>query len=517
MPSITERSTGLPSADQLFEPYLTDFMAHLDRAGRTKSAVRNYAGPVKHLLLWMHETGTTFENLDDDALRRFRDHKCRCRRPKGKNVQLNVSRKYIIPRVRPFVQYLEEIGQVPNPCDFDSLKNLSVEFLSHLADQGLTRNTIKQYRGVCGHFIVWLRQHRIPNTSINDGVVERFVTHDCICEGKFLLRDARTSHYVFAVKRFVRYLVVRGIVPGTSPLDNSELLEELNDFRTWLRVNRGIQQCTIQRHVKLVAELIPDLGLDSTKYDAKAIRSALLRRFEAISRHEAQHTTVSLRMYLRYLASRGLCESSLIGAIPSVPRWRLSSLPRYMLSDDVEKVIESCDVTTHKGLRDRAVLLLLARLALRGGDVFNLRLEDIDWDNSHICVSGKSRRAVALPLPQDAGDALLSYIELVRPRVASDVVFLRAVPPYKPFASSGAISIIVREALKRTGIRNKKLRGGAYLLRHSAATSMLRSGATLDSISTLLRHRSVETTRIYAKVDTRMLDAVVQPWIGEVK
>jgi site-specific recombinase XerD len=188
-------------------------------------------------------------------------------------------------------------------------------------------------------------------------------------------------------------------------------------------------------------------------------------------------------------------------------------MPRYILKDDVERVIASCDLTTTRGLRDRAILLLLARLALRGGDVASLCLDDIDWDKALIRVAGKTRHAVALPLPQDVGDALLAYIERARPRTDTTKVFMRTIAPCRPFSCSSPISIIVREALKRAGVKNVNLRG-AYLLRHSAATHMLRSGATLEEVGTLLRHRSPETTAIYAKVDTTMLACVAQPWMG---
>lgn len=178
-------------------------------------------------------------------------------------------------------------------------------------------------------------------------------------------------------------------------------------------------------------------------------------------------------------------------------------------------MIASCDPGTARGLRDRAILMLLARLALRASDVANLHLEDIDWDNALIKVAGKTSYAVALPLPQDAGDALLTYIERARPAVASTKVFIRAIAPFVPFASSGPVTIVVRDALKRAGVDNANFRG-AHLLRHAAATHMLRTGATLDAVGAVLRHRSTETTAIYAKVDTAMLAHVVQPWIGGV-
>jgi len=151
---------------------------------------------------------------------------------------------------------------------------------------------------------------------------------------------------------------------------------------------------------------------------------------------------------------------------------------------------------------------------LRGGDILDMRLDDLDWDEGTLRVRGKGRREVRLPLPQDAGDALLDYLRRVRPRVDDDRIFLRSLAPYRPFAGSCAISDVVRLALKRAGIADPPSRG-TNLLRHSAATGMLRAGATLDAIGAVLRHRSTDTTAHYAKVDVAMLRQVAQPWPGD--
>lgn len=219
----------------------------------------------------------------------------------------------------------------------------------------------------------------------------------------------------------------------------------------------------------------------------------------------------SLRAYLRFLASRGHCTPGLDHAVPTVPQWRLSALPRYLAPKEVERVIEACDLSTPVGLRDRAVLLLLSRLGLRAGDIRTLRLDDINWREGTLRVAGKGRRPVRLPLPQDAGDALLRYLRQGRPRAPFDQVFLCINAPIRPLQPPASVSNIVRLALRRAGIANPPSKG-ANLLRHSAATSMLRAGATLDAISSLLRHRSSDTTAHYAKVDVTMLQQVVQPW-----
>jgi integrase len=179
---------------------------------------------------------------------------------------------------------------------------------------------------------------------------------------------------------------------------------------------------------------------------------------------------------------------------------------------DVERLIACCDLATPSGIRDKAILLLLARLGLRAGDILTMRLGDVDWKDGTIRVSGKGRREVCLPLPQDAGDALLHYITRIRQSAVYDQIFLRSLAPFRPVRQ---ISSVVGLGLKRAGITNAPSRG-ARLLRHSAATGMLRAGATLDAIGAVLRHRSPDTTMQYAKVDTGMLGAIAQPWLGDV-
>jgi integrase/recombinase XerD len=174
-------------------------------------------------------------------------------------------------------------------------------------------------------------------------------------------------------------------------------------------------------------------------------------------------------------------------------------------------VVASCDLDKPHGVRDRAVLLLLARLGLRASDIFTMGLGDIDWHAGAVTVRSKGRREVRLPLPQDAGEALLDYVLHARPTADTDRVFLCANAAVRPFASLSSISDIVRLALKRAGITNAPSRG-AHLLRHSAATAMLRSGATPDAIATVLRHRSTDTTAYYAKIDIDLLRTVAQPW-----
>jgi integrase len=264
----------------------------------------------------------------------------------------------------------------------------------------------------------------------------------------------------------------------------------------------------------MVARLLPSLGEDPGQYDAKLVRQVIVTESQRRSSPYTKTMATALRGYLRFLAAHSACRPWLDRAVPTIPQWRLSALPRYLPPADVERLIASCDLTKPHGIRDKAILLLLVRLGLRAGDILGMRLDDIDWDEGTLRVRGKGRREVRLPLPQDAGDAVLKYLQRARPRVEDDRLFLRSSAPYRPFAGPSAISDVVRLAVKRVGITDPPSRG-ANLLRHSAATGMLRAGATLDAIGTVLRHRSTDTTAHYAKVDIAMLRQIAQSWPGD--
>jgi site-specific recombinase XerD len=244
-------------------------------------------------------------------------------------------------------------------------------------------------------------------------------------------------------------------------------------------------------------------------YTAEGLRHFLLQQIKQSSQEQSKNLATALRMFLRFLIARGDCPVGLDYAIPTVARWRLAALPKYLPAHDVERLIQSCDPASTLGARDRALLLVIARLGLRAGDVSALRFGDLHWSEAALVVSGKSRREVRLPLPQDVGDAILHYLRHGRPRVSSERLFITTVAPHVPISRQG-VGRAVRRALRRTGISAPT--EGAHLLRHSVATSLLREGASLSAIGALLRHASIETTTVYAKVDVGLLGEIAMPW-----
>jgi site-specific recombinase XerD len=284
------------------------------------------------------------------------------------------------------------------------------------------------------------------------------------------------------------------------------------EFQEWLRRHRGISERTIDRHGRMVMRLLPALGSEPGRYNAHLVRQVILAETKQASIAYVKTMAMALRGYLRFLGACGLCRPGLDQAVPIIPQWRLSALPRYIGPTDVERLIATCDLAIPTGIRDRAILLLLARLGLRSGDIVALRLDDVDWQQATLSVRGKGRRETRLPLPQDAGDAVLAYLHRSRPRVACDRLFLTSNAPFRPLSGS-TVSSVVRRALDRAGIAAPSK--GTNLLRHSAATAMLRGGATLHMVGTVLRHRSPDTTGHYAKVDILTLRQIAQPWPGD--
>ncbi len=312
---------------------------------------------------------------------------------------------------------------------------------------------------------------------------------------------------------FIRFLEERGVltppVPAPSPSDRWPLL---GAFGAWMRQHRGLTETTLDVYQGILVGLLDALGDDPGRYTAEALRAWVCERARRHGVERAKSIVVAVRAFLCDLGATGQRPAGMEHAIPRFASWRLSSVPRFLVPQDVERVIASCAGHKH-GHRDRAVILLLARLGLRAGEVARLRFADIDWGNGRIAVCGKGRREEWLPLPQEVGTALLCYVQQGRPPLNVPEVFTTVVAPCRPL-SRASVTYIVRSALSRAGIRAPI--NGAHVLRHSAATAMLRQGASLASVGAVLRHRSPSTTAHYAKVDFALLSEIAQPWPGRV-
>jgi site-specific recombinase XerD len=349
--------------------------------------------------------------------------------------------------------------------------------------------------------------------GVDWGTLTSFETHlpTCSCPGS---SRCKTIDVVRGAKHFIDHLRENDILKIPAVDDEEKIVAPLVlDFQSWLRTHRGLSESTVGHYSQAASQFVTDHGEDASCYDAKTLREFVLDRAKTQG-HGATKTLISgLRMFMRFLASQGLCRSNLDKAIPAVAFWRLTTIPRSLQNHDVERILDACDATSPMGLRDRAIILLFARLGLRAGDIAGLHLDDLDWKDGSILVSGKSRRQARLPLSQEVGDAILEYLEH-RPRSDAREVFLRSVAPFRALRTGGSASQVVTRAMRRAGITASCY--GAHALRHTAACEMIRQGVSLYEIGEVLRHKSVEMTAHYAKIDVGLLKQVALPW-PEVK
>jgi site-specific recombinase XerD len=236
------------------------------------------------------------------------------------------------------------------------------------------------------------------------------------------------------------------------------------------------------------------------------------RHVPGLNLKRAKLMTSALRSFLRYARYLGEITLDLAAAVPIVANWSMTSIPRGICADQVRALLASIDRRTALGRRDYAVLLLLARLGLRAGEVALLELDDIDWTGARLYVRAKAAQRLELPLPAEVGKAIVAYLRHGRPPSTSRRLFLRARAPIRGFQGPCAIGSIVRHALQRAGIDAPTT--GAHQFRHALATQMLRQGASLGEIGELLGHRHPQTTTIYTKVDLEALRALALPWPG---
>jgi site-specific recombinase XerD len=359
------------------------------------------------------------------------------------------------------------------------------------------------------HFGVWLEREGVASGTIDEDTVAAFERHRSRCRCPGTSRN-RGRHVVSCVRVFLGFLRERGHVaaaelpPPPSPL--------ISDFLGWMKAHRGVVETTLASYRLYVTNLVGFLGEDPRRYTASALRAFVAKRYRHYGRDSIRVVLAAVRMFLRYLAVDGRCRPGLEQALISAAKWSQQVLPQGLTTQDIEKVLRLCP-TTPAGLRDRAILLLLTRLGLRAGDVAALRFSDICFATGTVSVRGKGGREVRLPLPQNVGEALLEYLRIGRPQTECDHVFVRVRAPLQAFGGSHigrAVSHIARTALKRAGVEPPTR--GAHVFRHTAACQMLRADVGLEGIAEVLRHRSIETTALYAKVDLQLLEQVAQPW-----
>jgi integrase/recombinase XerD len=324
-----------------------------------------------------------------------------------------------------------------------------------------------------------------------------------------------------ALRQFLGFLRRHGVIPAekVSPRLLTPVEQEARAFEHYLRNERALAPATCVNYVPFVRGFLTDRfgrrPVALSRLCAGDVVRFVQRQAPRLHLKRAKLLTSAMRSFLRYARYRGEVTRDLAAAVPVVANWSMPSIPRAIGADQVRRLLASIDRRTAMGRRDYAIVLLLARLGLRSGEVAFLELDDIDWDAGEVSARGKGDQRTVLPLPAEVGAAIAAYVRHGRPRSTSRRVFLRSKAPVRGFLSQCAIGSIIRHALQRTGIQAPTT--GAHQFRHALATQMLRRGASLTEIGEVLRHRSPQTTTIYAKVDLQALRTLALPWPGGVR
>ena len=383
-------------------------------------------------------------------------------------------------------------------------------FTSWLEQRGYRHESIRRRLQGAAQFVSWAQTIRCNLQSLSPDTLENF-RHHLSQQGQLFRSQGQHSIRWLGAQLLFEFLQAQKLVPSAVTVPAAEPPELLTAFEQWMHVHRGVMRSTLLIYRPHVMALLTELGTCPERFEAGQLRAAILAYAQHRSAPLVKKRVTATRMFLRFLIATGRCQPGLEAAIPAIAQWRLATLPRYLVPEDVERVIAAGDSSTSRGSRNKAILLLLARLGLRAGDVASLKLNDIAWEQGTVRVMGKSRREAKLPLPQDVGDAILHYLHTARPSVNCAYVFITAIAPWTPITSH-VVTTVATQAIQRAGVPASSY--GAHVLRHSAATGLLRQGASLQVIGEVLRHRSVETTAQYAKVDVALLQQVAMPWPG---
>ena len=385
-------------------------------------------------------------------------------------------------------------------------------FAQLLFEQGYARQTARLKIGLVAGLSHWLEIKQLKINGLDEEMISRFL--------KFRAKHYAPNPYEHSTfQALLRYFREAGLIPHQKPLAEDNALDRIErDFGLYLSRERDLSQATLDTYLPIVRGFLcknfRNSNIIPEELTSQDITQFIIRHAHISSPCRAKLMVTALRSFFHFLYQRGQIATDLATCVPTVANWDLSALPKFIQPEEVECLLQSCDQSTPIGQRDYAVLLLLGRLGLRAGEVVHMVLEDIYWEKGEIIVSGKSPRQDRLPLPQDVGKALATYLVHVRPKCSSRRVFIRMRAPYQGFSCSSAIGDIVRRAFRRVGLHRKNM--GAHLLRHSLATRMLNQGASLGEIGEILRHKLPQTTEIYAKVNLEALRALAKPWPGGV-
>jgi integrase/recombinase XerD len=383
-------------------------------------------------------------------------------------------------------------------------------FAQSQSAQGYAQSSIHRQVLLAAGFTHWLQQREVALRHVNSDHLSQYL--------RYRARRVRPHQGdAPALRHLLDFLRREGVIAAEKIAAGRPTAAECcaREYADYLSNVRSVARATIIAYVPFVRGFLTDrFGVGPVtlrRLNAGDVVRFVQRQAPHLHLHRAKLLTTVLRSFLRYARYRGGVALDLAAAVPTVANWSMTSIPRAIGSKQVRQLLASIDRHTAIGRRDYAIILLLARLGLRSGEVTFLELDDIDWNVGQMSIRGKGDRQTVLPLPADVGAAIAAYLHHGRPRSTSRRVFLCSEAPIRGFGQRGVGSII-RRALQRAGIQAPTK--GAHQFRHALATQMLRHGASLTEIGEVLRHRDPQTTTIYAKVDLTALRTLALPWPG---
>ena len=388
-------------------------------------------------------------------------------------------------------------------------------FARSLREQGYVLDSIHQQVLLAACFSEWLKQREVAPRGITSDHPQRYL--------RYRARQVRPGRGdAAALRHLLDFLCGERVIPTERKVSAHSLAPAercAQAYEQHLRDARGLARATIISYVPFIRSFLKD------RFGGRPATLSLLCARDVVEfvQHQAPHLhpkrakllTSALRSFLRYARYRGEVKLDLAAAVPIVPNWSMSSIPRAIEADQVRQLLASIDRNTAMGRRDYAILLLLARLGLRASEVVFLELDEIDWKAGQLSVRGKSGQRSDLPLPTEVGKAIAAYLRHGRPPCSSRRVFLRVKAPLCGFQGPCGVGSLVRHRLLRAGVEAPTY--GAHQFRHGLATQMLRQGASLGEIGELLGHHNPQTTKIYTQVDLEALRTLALPWPGGVR
>lgn len=389
------------------------------------------------------------------------------------------------------------------------------EFEKYLCTRGYASRTVCFYKQGAVHFALWAARKELAPSEITADLVARFLSHHlvrCHCP----LPGPRQLHTVrAALRHFEVVLDSGGYRPPQREAESTAVDREVRRFDDHLRTTCGLREATRVYRRRYVRQFLQESfgtgQVELARLTPQDVIRYVSSRASCVKPGSAQVLASSLRSYFRFLRLRGKCDEALLLAVPSTAHWKLAHLPNVLTDDEVSRLLGVFDRNTATGRRDYAIARCLTDLGLRAGEVARLRLGDIDWRRGTLrIVGGKSRRDDELPLPASVGSAMAAYLRRGRPETSARQIFLRVRPPAGQGITRRTVYSVIRRAASRAALDT--IVTGPRILRHTAATRMLRHGASLKEVADVLRHRCLDTTAIYAKVDLPRLAVVAVPW-----